>query len=211
LGFITQQQQDDGGWGYLQTPANTSITSWQLQALLLGAGLDWPTAGPAARRGLSWVRATLDAEGRAGYTKPGDFPYGSQGLTAMAALCIAMGERGSVRADGDGGVFHSLVEAASAGVENHDFVRSYFLANALSVAALDRDAVDPELARLSAELRRAVADRQIKSGPDAGSWDPSDRWGPAGGRVYATAMGVLSLRAGERARRLAEPGRARPR
>ena len=27
-----------------------------------------------------------------------------------------------------------------------------------------------------------------------GSWDPTDRWGTAGGRIYATAMAVMILR-----------------
>ena len=29
--------------------------------------------------------------------------------------------------------------------------------------------------------------------PGAGSWDPVDEWGLAGGRVYATAMAALAL------------------
>jgi hypothetical protein len=28
---------------------------------------------------------------------------------------------------------------------------------------------------------------------ELGSWDPIDEWGPAGGRVYATALGALTL------------------
>ena len=31
------------------------------------------------------------------------------------------------------------------------------------------------------------------AGCERGSWDPSDRWGQAGGRVYSTALAVLTL------------------
>jgi hypothetical protein len=50
-----------------------------------------------------------------------------------------------------------------------------------------------------------MSDRQLRGGPNSGSWDPSDRWGDAGGRVYATAMGVLSLQADRRAARVVNP------
>jgi hypothetical protein len=42
-------------------------------------------------------------------------------------------------------------------------------------------------------LRDLLVKDQQQSGPLAGSWDPNDRWGGYGGRVYSTAMGALSL------------------
>jgi len=30
-------------------------------------------------------------------------------------------------------------------------------------------------------------------GPDHGSWDPEGPWGPDGGRVYATALALMTL------------------
>ncbi len=198
LGVISSEQQPAGGWGYLKSEANTSISAWQLQALLLASGLDWPETRAAADRGLTWVEGTLDASGRAGYARAGDFPYGNRGLTAMASVCLAMGRRPSERNDA------GLVDAAATGLSDTDYVQVYYLAQALEVAERRGRAGDPELMRLSARLRRVVAERQIRRGPDSGSWDPADRWGRAGGRVYATAMGALSLQASERARRLAE-------
>jgi len=41
-------------------------------------------------------------------------------------------------------------------------------------------------ANLSRERNRSVA--------LGGSWNPSDQWGPVGGRIYATAMATLALR-----------------
>ncbi|MCX6997665.1 MAG: hypothetical protein NTV49_11405 [Kiritimatiellaeota bacterium] len=47
----------------------------------------------------------------------------------------------------------------------------------------------------AAGQRVAVLTRQIRAGPAAGSWEPGDRWSRAGGRIYATAMAVLTLQA----------------
>ncbi|MEM7168169.1 MAG: prenyltransferase/squalene oxidase repeat-containing protein [Planctomycetota bacterium] len=47
-----------------------------------------------------------------------------------------------------------------------------------------RDWVEP--------LQVALADSQIIDGEEAGSWDPVGRWGPVGGRVYATAIGCMT-------------------
>ncbi len=43
-------------------------------------------------------------------------------------------------------------------------------------------------------LQTLLRSNQLDRGPFAGSWDPAgDRWGSAGGRVYVTAMNLLSL------------------
>ncbi|MEO6597770.1 MAG: hypothetical protein ABIP94_23745, partial [Planctomycetota bacterium] len=42
-------------------------------------------------------------------------------------------------------------------------------------------------------MSKTLLAKQNKKGAAAGSWDPVDAWGEAGGRVYSTAAGVLSL------------------
>jgi hypothetical protein len=45
--------------------------------------------------------------------------------------------------------------------------------------------------------QRTRADGEGGSGAcEAGSWDPIDEWSLVGGRVYATAMGALTLEVG---------------
>jgi len=68
-----------------------------------------------------------------------------------------------------------------------DYYRAYFV-----VQALDQ-APGPEAAQLAAHIRQRVRNRQNTAGPAAGSWSPDDRWGSAGGRVYATAVSLLAL------------------
>jgi hypothetical protein len=47
------------------------------------------------------------------------------------------------------------------------------------------------------KLHRVLVDTQLRDGPFAGSWNPrlpvADRWGPHGGRLYVTALNLLSL------------------
>ena len=43
-------------------------------------------------------------------------------------------------------------------------------------------------------LRKEVPEHQIKSGPQAGSWDPQgDKWGTFGGRLYVTCLSIYML------------------
>ena len=43
------------------------------------------------------------------------------------------------------------------------------------------------------ELRRVLLSQQVKSGAEAGSWEPVGLWSGYGGRVYSTAMATLCL------------------
>ncbi|HUW59278.1 MAG TPA: zf-HC2 domain-containing protein [Planctomycetota bacterium] len=209
--FIKSRQDTHGGWGYLapDVHTNTSITAWQLHALLLADALGWSDRNATARRGLTWLAGVVDDEGRAGYSRSGDFPYGSRTLTAMTAFCLSVGARREAGRDTSPlSVVDSLARLAAESTREADYYEWYFLAHALSAArgkpSDERSEFDP----LMAQLRTALIERQVKTGANAGSWDPSDRWGRAGGRVYATAMAALSLQADTRAAGLLEGTKA---
>jgi hypothetical protein len=42
-------------------------------------------------------------------------------------------------------------------------------------------------------VRDLLISQQIQNGPESGSWDPSDKWGRYGGRLYSTALATLTL------------------
>ncbi|MBN1674995.1 MAG: hypothetical protein JXR37_28390 [Kiritimatiellae bacterium] len=58
-----------------------------------------------------------------------------------------------------------------------------------------------ESARLLADIQNALSERQTRAGPNAGTWEPTDPWSSAGGRIYTTAMATLSLQACQRTAR----------
>ncbi len=43
------------------------------------------------------------------------------------------------------------------------------------------------------KMREQLVESQIKEGPGAGSWDVTDPHGYAGGRIYQTALSLLTL------------------
>lgn len=198
LDFICRQQAAEGGWGYLGVPGapNTSITAWQLQALLVAGSLGWPRARAAAHEGLAWLAGTVDAHGRAGYRRQGDFPYGTRNLSAMAAMCLFLGAGAE---HGNAAATPSLAYALALQPDTVDYYQWYYVSHA-AYAAPGAEAV-LHSAQV-AELTEALLAHQSRSGPEAGSWEPSDQWSRAGGRVYSTAMAALSLEAERRTQRL---------
>jgi hypothetical protein len=192
LAAICARQHHDGGWGYRQeaSPAsNLSITLWQIEALRLAASLGWPDLRAPIERGSRWIAGVADEDGTFGYRQKRDFPEGSPTLTAMGAMSVLEAAKGIPIPPARRQAIKAQMERlAAAPVETLDYYRRYFLAAAL--AKLDEEGARQRLAALRGEL----AGRQVRQGPDAGSWLADDRWSSAGGRIYATSMASLSLR-----------------
>jgi len=190
LAYITTAQRASGGWGYSRGPSanvNTSITVWQLQALLRADELGFANVRTQLTRGLAWLAGRVGETGRVSYRSANDFPNGSETLTAAGALCLLRTPTG--RHDPRVTQMLALVRGTAAQTETLDYYRWYFVSAAL--AAADGGS-DPALNH----LRSAVLARQTRDGTEAGSWLPGDRWSRAGGRLYATAMAVLALQSG---------------
>ncbi len=69
-----------------------------------------------------------------------------------------------------------------------DYLNTYF-----AVTALLREGTAEASARLGA-IRRQLASSQSRTGHYPGTWEPTDSWGRAGGRIYSTALATLALR-----------------
>lgn len=192
LAAIVGRQTPEGGWGYMQTSdttPNLPLSAWQIQALRLAESLGWSEARAAVRRGLAWVESTRDADGFFGYRQARDFPEGSPTLTAMGSLvfltdpvaCASLSETGRST------LGKRLEQAVADRGQKMDYYRWYFLTAALK--QVRRDSAE----QLASRLQKEIVERQVRTGPDTGSWSMDDRWTSAGGRVYATAMAAMSL------------------
>jgi prenyltransferase beta subunit len=192
LAAICRRQHPDGGWGYRQeaTPAsNLPITLWQIEALRLAAASGWSDLRAPIGRSSRWIASVADEDGTFGYRQKRDFPEGSPTLTAMGAMSVLAGAKGVPIPPARRQAIKAQVEQlAAAPVETLDYYRRYFLAAAL--VRLDEESARERLST----MRRELAGRQVRQGPDRGSWRADDRWSSAGGRVYATAMASLSMR-----------------
>jgi hypothetical protein len=58
--------------------------------------------------------------------------------------------------------------------------------------------------RWNEKMLEALLTSQRRGGDEDGSWDPIGEWGVAGGRVYSTALGAMTLEVYYRYRRLQE-------
>jgi hypothetical protein len=190
LAYIVATQRASGGWGYSRGPSdnvNTSITVWQLQALLRADELGFAGVRTPIARGLAWLGGRVGPAGRVGYRRADDFPNGSETLTAAGALCLLRTPTGA--RDPRVAQMLALVRGTAAQTTAPDYYRWYFVSAALAAAGAGGE---PALHH----LRAAVLARQTRVGAEAGSWLPSDRWSHAGGRLYATALAVLALQSG---------------
>lgn len=184
LAYIRGTQQENGGWGYPRSApndANTSITVWQILVLMRAESLGYDGCRPAVERGLAWLRGTVDEDGRMGYSRAADFRYGYETLTAAGTLCAAKAGASNLPREQ---MADALREVARRAADDPDYYRTFFLASALRASGAPR---------LAEPLCEALVARQVKTGPSAGAWEADDRWSSAGGRVYATAMAVLTL------------------
>ncbi len=206
IAFTRATQSPPGGWGYLGGEpgmATTAATFWPLQSLLLARasgrkGLDEAIAG-----GFAHLKRVSDAEGRIGYRRPGEFPNGSEALTSMGAICVLQGgsdaefgREGKARLlDGvvrDG--FGREKAGGEGGTLYGDFLRTQAIEAHPGPAGLSGRHGPQKQGPQKHWPQKLLASAQVQSGPEAGSWEPSDKWSAAGGRVYSTALAALILR-----------------
>lgn len=191
LDFIRRQQLPSGGWGYRKHSgemANTSISTWPLQALLISAELGREDEGHALKRGLAWLVGVVDERGQFGYQQPRHFPHGPNALTAMGAYCVLRASKEGIAVDRR--LLHQVEQALSMRPPEKpkaNFYRTYF-----QVCAL-KEADKKQYADSVSDLQQELLSKRQQSGTNKGSWDPQDQWGTVGGRIYSTAMAALSL------------------
>jgi hypothetical protein len=130
---LRRRQQPDGGWGYAQvgvsgydgglvSAANASATTWPLRAFQRARELGWSGAAEVCARGERWLVGRRDAEGRVGYRRPGDHPFGWKTLTAMAHWLAPqfIGPASAPGGDLYGAFFHSRAQGHSASKQEAD-------------------------------------------------------------------------------------------
>ena len=200
--FLKQARNTGYGWRYgvRDGENDTSVTGWAGAALLacaepeVGGTLE-PRVVDGIRRSLAqstsdWTYET--SYRRAGATDGDERYEKNEGLTATAVwLRLRLGSdrnapdiRGAARRLG-----WSLPCWNESG-SSVDFSSWYAGTRALALVG------DAELWEAwSANARRALVSHQRRyaDGCGCGSWDPADRWGREGGRVYATAMNALTI------------------
>jgi hypothetical protein len=190
--FVVAAQTPGAGWRYSPNSidCDTSVTGWCVDVLVSAriSGLEVP---PEALTGAkAWLESVTDSDGHVGYDRPAaDRPC----CTAIGLACRYFIDRK------DKAVFAKSVKALGADLmsgaldaRGTDFGYWYHASIGLFMADGPRGETwktcKKAISKVLDESQRTHADGCLE-----GSWDPDrDRFGQAGGRVYATAINALS-------------------
>lgn len=190
--FAVETQNDSGGWTYFPNGpgGDTSVTGWQVMALKSAqtAGLEVrPSAFDGAKK---WLSHAARKDGTMGYRGPDRH---SLALTAVGLACRQfLGAKRNQPA---------LVKTAQIIVSNprppaaiarsaKEKLDLYYWYYA-TLALFQRGGKEWE--GWNSKVRDLLVARQEKQGCAEGSWDYDTRWGRFGGRIYSTALSVLTL------------------
>ncbi|MFM9012005.1 MAG: hypothetical protein ACKON8_14405, partial [Planctomycetota bacterium] len=203
IAFAVDSQGQDGGWRYVPGTArgDTSMTGWYMMALKSGqmAAIDVPpdtfdrvgafldgvafeTGARYGSRGVPVERRPLEdtsavsAEGLLSRQFMGwrrDDPRLTAGVARLLAVNMPL-----LEAWGVGGAV----------MEKKDVYGWYYLTQVVHHRGGD------DWRRWNAVMRDVLPKAQVKSGRDAGSWDPTlDIWGHVGGRLFMTCFCTYML------------------
>jgi len=206
INFIVRGQDERlGGWRYTpNASSDTSVTGWMMMALKSGE-----------LSGLAVSRATYAGIGKwmeiaqASPTQSWEYRYNpyaadtdqqrhgrqpTQTMTAVGLLArLYLGwRRGRTEMKRGADVLASDPPAiGSLRDPRRDTYYWYYATQVMFHMG------DQRWEQWNAQLNPILLSSQISEGPDAGSWDPlrpvPDRWGAHAGRIYVTAMNLLSL------------------
>ncbi len=175
------QDPNGGGWRYNpQQAGDTSVVGWQLMALKSGY-MAYLTVNPVCSAKAMKFLDTVQTESGAGYgyVTPGKAPA----CTAIALLCRMYNGWKQ-----DNPALKKGVEYLGSMGPSDDMYYNYY-----ATQVMRHYGGDP-WTKWNARMRDKLVDSQIKTDTHAkGSWDPKAAHADQGGRLYATALSIMTL------------------
>ena len=211
IDLCLRAQNPEAGWRYGIRPkeSDTSVTGWFVQALHAAEKAGFEFSDEAYAGVLTWLDEATSESGATGYIAPdgeSSFIRIQQNrydsvpcMTAAAILSrIFAGQRKSDEVIRDGGKI--LMEHLPSWPKHKTRPVNMYYWYYGTYAMFQVGGRDWK--KWNKAMKKALLDRQVKRGHDKGSWHPVGEWGIAGGRVYSTAIGVLTLEAYYRQNRI---------
>lgn len=213
LDYIVSAQTKGAGWRYRfpsKGESDTSLTSWMLTDLVLGRRLHLGDYEEAIKGGFDFIEKMTDPRtGRVGYLTRGSlsarldeaameaWPQDrAEALTAAALECRLLHGAKVVESKQDKLSLKLILDCPPVWKPregNVDYYYWYYASQLVTMAGSEF-----EMSWFQA-LTDALMKGQRIEGCERGSWDPSvGPWGKEGGRIYSTALAVMSLTAPER-------------
>lgn len=179
--ILYAQDPEGGGWRYTPgEPGDTTVHGWMLMALKSAQLADIPIPSQA------WYDATrfldsVQTDGGAGYGYRS--PRRTDGTTAIGLLCRMYTGWGRER----DALKRGVLFLDKLGPSKTDIYFNYYATQTL------HHFEGPTWNRWNARMREQLIQTQAKEGHEAGSWYFPDQHGDVGGRLYNTAMSILTL------------------
>lgn len=210
VNYLCAHQGEHGGWDYTQrylgaadwqtsTRSDLSISGWAALALISarGAGIDVPAE--SLQRLIAMLRRQTRSDGEA--------YYANEGVRAMqrgmSMLAVSNLTRRLLGEPADSNVQEAQLQRMAASPPDWTGQGEIFGSNMYywyygSLAMLlsrDADGGHDRWRQWNIALKNTLLPNQVKTGPRRGSFDPAeDFWARnGGGRLYSTAMCVLTL------------------
>jgi len=192
IDHILRSQSDEGGWRYSpNVDSDISVTGWIVMALQSArmAGLEVPSAT------LQRVERFLD---RIAVENGAKYPYqkGREATLAMTAEAILMRQylgwpRTAERMIRGLDWITQPVHLISFEKDKRDVYFWYYAAQAC------HHMEGEHWKQWNSVMRQVLPEQQVKTGKEAGSWDPlhpvEDAWANEGGRLYVTCLTIYCL------------------
>jgi hypothetical protein len=207
INYIQRARNPYSAWRYEVPPngdSDTSVTGWMVFALASAKDGGLKVDAGAFEGAMSFIDEVTDpTTGRIGYSKPGEassrilgtndqFPANKgEAMTAVGLLCRIFTGQNDVQKFPVLGKHADLLRLKppvwEPGVANDAYYWYYGTYAMYQMGGA-------HWTNWEKEMKKAIVETQRDSGDEKGSWDAvSDAWGFAGGRVYTTALCVLSL------------------
>lgn len=184
--FCVNSQHRLGGWRYSpKGDSDTSVTGWVLMALQSArmAGLDVP-AGTLEQAGRYLDKASSQGGAQYGYQAS---TSSTPTMTAEGLLCRQyLGWKQNDERMNRGADY--LLAAHLPSWSDRNVYYWYYATQMFHHLEGDR------WKKWNGVMRDLLVQKQVKSGGNAGSWDPQgDKWGEEAGRLYTTCLSVFIL------------------
>jgi len=200
--FIKNSQNPGLGWKYEPNSGqnDTSVTGWMVTALKAASNAKLDVAKEVFDGAIAWFDRTTNTAGQTGYMRPGD--DGSvlrninenyaklPAMTAITVTCrLSLGQSKEEKKvlQGVDILMANLPEWNRPKNDKVDFCYWYHGTSAMFQFGGEN------WSKWNEAVKKALLDTQRVTGCAYGSWDPVDKWGMVGGRVFSTAINCLTL------------------
>jgi hypothetical protein len=171
-----------GGWRYSPGDAgDTSVAGWQIMALHSARAGGIKASYDTIKDARDFLNSVDHESGSQYAYMPGQPPRNS--MSAVGLLCrMYLGWKRD-----HPGLSAGVAHLARVGPSRDDMYYNYYATQVLRHWGGD------EWNRWNLKMREQLVETQVNEGPAAGSWDVTDPHGYAGGRLYQTALSILTL------------------